>query len=86
MCDFTRLDPPHLQRPKSDHDIAFYYEAVGDDARPHILEASFVPLPRLVMTAQSWAPRGLQLNLGVEQREKLANVAPLVEKLDPSAC
>ena len=86
VSDFTRLDPPHLHRPKSDHDVAVCYEAVRDDSRPHVLKSRFEPIASLVMTAQSGPARGLQLNLGVEQREKLANVAPLVEKLDPSAC
>jgi hypothetical protein len=39
----------------------------------------------LVVTAQSRSGWGLQLNIGIEQREKLGNVAPLIEELDPSA-
>jgi hypothetical protein len=39
----------------------------------------------LVVTAQAGAAWGLELNLGVVQREKLFNVVPPIEQFDPSA-
>jgi hypothetical protein len=84
VSDLTRLDPPHFHFSKSDHDVALYYEALRDDSHPHVLKSRFEPVASLVVTAQSGPARGLQLNLGIEQREKLGNVAPLIEELDPS--
>jgi hypothetical protein len=46
----------------------------------------FEPIAYLVVTAQSRPARGLQLYVGIVQREKLVDVAPLIEKLDPSKC
>jgi hypothetical protein len=85
VSDLTRLDPPDLHFPQSDHDVALYDEAIRDDSRLHVLKSRFEPIARLVVTMQSRPAWGLQLNLGIEQREKLGNVAPLIEELDPSA-
>src|SRR3954453_4350213 len=84
MSDVTRLDPAHLYFSQSDHDVALGYEAVRDDSRLHVLKSRFEPVASLVVTAQSRPARGLQLNLGVEQREKLGDVAPIIEELGPS--
>jgi hypothetical protein len=86
MSDVTGLDPPHLYFSKSDHDVAFCHEAVRDDSRLHVLKSRFEPVASLVVTAQSRPARGLQLNLGIEQREKLGDVAPIIEELGPSTC
>src|SRR5215204_784441 len=86
VSDLTRLDPPSLDLAKSDHDRALCQEAVRDDAWPQVLISRFKPIADLVVTAQARAARGLQLNLGVVQREKLVDVVSPVEQVDPSAC
>jgi hypothetical protein len=84
MSDVTRLDPPHFYFSKSDHDVAPCYEAVRDDSRLHVLKSRFEPVASLVVTVQSRPAGSLQLNLGIEQREKLSDVAPIIEELGPS--
>src|SRR5215211_5140513 len=84
VSDLTRLDPPHLHLSESDHDVALYDEAIRDDARSHVLELRFEPITRLVVTAQPGPAGGLQFNSGIEQREELGYIAPLIEEFDPS--
>jgi hypothetical protein len=84
VSHFARLNPPHLDFSKCDHDVAFYDEAMRDESRLHILKFRFEPVAHLVVPTQSRAAWGLQLNLRIEQRKKLGNVAPLIEERDPS--
>jgi hypothetical protein len=85
VSDFIRLDPPGLGLAESDHDVASRYEALRDDAWLHVLISRVKPIAHLVVTAQARAAWGLELNLGVVQREKLVDVVPPVEQFDPAA-
>ena len=55
-----------------------------DESRLHILKFRFEPVAHLVVPTQSRAAWGLQLNLRIEQRKELGNLAPLIEERDPS--
>jgi hypothetical protein len=85
VSDFTRFDPPEFHSPEPDHGVASRYEALREDAWLHVLISRFKPIAHLVVTAQARAAWGLELNLGVVQREKLVNVVPPIEQFDPSA-
>src|SRR4051794_41228588 len=84
VSEFARLDPPDLNSPESDHHVPLCDKPLRDDAGLHILEPGFVPGAYFVVTAQPRSAGGLQLNLGVVQREKLVHVAPLVEEVGPA--
>jgi hypothetical protein len=85
VSEFTRLDPPELDSPEPDHGVVSCYEALREDAWPHVLISRFKPIAHLVVPAQPRPAWSLEHNLGIVQREKLDNVVPLIEEFDPSA-
>src|SRR5918995_349081 len=85
LSDFTRFDPPDFDSPEPDHGVASCYEALREDARPHVLISGFKPIAHLVVPAQPRSAWSLEHDLRIVQREKLVNVVPRIEELDPSA-
>jgi hypothetical protein len=85
VSNLDRLDPAHLDSAEPDDDVPVCDEAIRDDPRPHVLVTRLEPTPCLSVAVQSGAARAMQLNLGVEQREKLGNLIALIEELDSSA-
>src|SRR5919197_2430424 len=85
LSDLTRFEPPNFGSPEPDHGVASCYEALRDDAWPHVLISRFKPIAHLVVPAQPRPAWSLELNLGIMQGEKLVNVVPPIEEFDPSA-
>jgi hypothetical protein len=85
VSDFARFDPSDLDSPEPDHAVASCYEALREDAWLHVLKWRFKPIAHLVVPAQPRSTWGLELNLGIVQREKFVNVVPPIEQFDPSA-
>jgi hypothetical protein len=85
VSDLTRFDPSDLGSPQADHGVASGYEALREDARAHGLISRFKPIAHLVVPAQPRPAWSLEHDLGIVQREKLVDVIPRIEKLDPPA-
>jgi hypothetical protein len=85
VSEFTRLDPPELGSPEPHQGVVSWYEALWEDAWLHVLISRFKPIAHLVVPPQPRPAWSLEHNLGIVQREKLVNVVPRIEELDPSA-
>jgi hypothetical protein len=81
---FTRLDPSNLGSPETDHGVASCYEALREEARLNVLIFLLKPIAQFGVPVQPRPAWGLELNLGIVQREKLIHIVSRIEELDPS--
>lgn len=79
-----RFDPSDFGSPETDHGGATCYEALREEARLNVLVFPFKPIAQFAVPVQPRAAWGLELNLGIVQREKLVHTVPRIEELDPS--
>ena len=79
-----RFDPSDFGSPETDHGGATCYEALREEARLNVLVFLFKPIAQFAVPVQPRAAWGLELNLGIVQREKLVHTVPRIEELDPS--
>ena len=65
VSDFTRFDPPEFGSPQPNHGVASRYEALREDAWPHVLISRLKPIAHLVVPAQPRPAGNLEHNLGI---------------------